>query len=258
MDALKSIKAVQKLIEILNQAKERFKHAEIWWRGQRSIEWKLDAGIWRRSDADIAERDIMNQFRRKALSRHAKCPDMCDDIGWLFLMQHYRLQTRLLDWTESLLIATYFAAKKSEKEKEKSSGKEQETGALYALSPFALNEHQFDKKCIFSPDGPTMKPLFDHAFTEKVQKWKKVAAIHSREVDVRLMAQQSVFTIHGFNKPLDEIDGHERFFMKFEIDADLKKDLYLLLYEFGIRESTVFPDLEHLANEFRQWEYGPA
>ena len=175
MDAFKSIKAVQKLIDILNQAKERFKHAEIWWRGQRSIDWKLDAGIWRRSDADIAERDIMNQFRRKALSRHAKCPDMWDNVGWLFLMQHYRLQTRLLDWTESLLIATYFAVKKSEKE--------EEAGALYALSPFQLNAHQFNKKCTFSPDGLTMKPLFDHAFTEKVQKCEKVAAIHSKEVE---------------------------------------------------------------------------
>lgn len=249
MDSVKSTKAIQTIIDFLNQAKKRFKHEEIWWRGQRSFDWRLGAGVWRRSDADIAEQDIMNQFRRKALSRHAKCPDMRDNVGWLFLMQHYRLQTRLLDWTESLLIAIYFAVKKSEKE---------EPGVLYALSPFVLNEHQLNKTCIFSPDGPPMKPLFDHAFTEKVPKCKKVAAIYSREIDVRLMAQQSVFTIHGYNKPLDEIDGNEHFLLKFQIDAELKRDLYLTLYEFGIRESTVFPDLEHLANEFRQWEYGIA
>ena len=100
-----------------------------------------------------------------------------------------------------------------------------------------------------------MKPLFDRAFTKKAQKCEKAAAIHSREVDVRLMAQQSVFTIHGSNTPLDEIDGNEHFLLKFIIDADLKKDLYLLLYDFGVRESTVFPDLEHLANGFRRWEF---
>lgn len=256
MKTVRATEASQKIIDILKEAHRHFKQREIWWRGQRLSKWKLDTGIWRRSDAE-AERDIMNKFRRKALSRHAKCPDMWDNAGWLFLLQHYGLQTRLLDWTESLLIAIYFAVKKSEKEKEKNAEKEKETGALYALSPFELNKCQFGKKCIFSPDGAEMKPLVDRAFNGEVPKCEKVAAIHSREIDVKLMVQQSVFTIHGFNKPLDEIDGNENFLMKFEIEADLKKDLYELLYEFGIHESTVFPDLEHLANEFRQQKFHP-
>jgi hypothetical protein len=71
-------------------------------------------------------------------------------------MQHYRLPTRLLDWSESILLATYFAV----------NDKPDKPGVLWALSPFVLNEDQFWKKQIFNPDGSTtlqlIKPAFDN------------------------------------------------------------------------------------------------
>jgi len=54
-----------------------------------------------------------------------------DEWDWIFLMQHYRAPTRLLDWSESPLVALYFAL--VDKLQEDSDG------ALWCMDPIALN-----------------------------------------------------------------------------------------------------------------------
>ena len=52
---------------------------------------------------------LLRKFRARAHLRHHTCPDYFDYFGWLSLMRHYGLPTRLLDWSESPLVAAYFA-----------------------------------------------------------------------------------------------------------------------------------------------------
>ena len=77
------------------------------------------------------ESAMANRFAQRAPTRHANCPMKGDLAAWLFLMQHYRLPTRLLDWTEGPLIALFFAVE-GEEDAEKD-------GVLWALEPFAMN-----------------------------------------------------------------------------------------------------------------------
>jgi FRG domain-containing protein len=109
-----------------------FKSHEVWWRGHSRADWLLTPGVHREGRDVDYERNISAKFFMKAHTRHARCPPEGDWAGWLFLMQHYRLPTRLLDWTESSLIAAFFAA----------TDHLEQDGVLWALDPLALNERQ--------------------------------------------------------------------------------------------------------------------
>ncbi len=245
------------LLKAVESAKEKFT-GQVWWRGQRCENWHLNPSVYRRDVGYKYEQNIIVRFQQRAPVRHHKVPRLDEKHSWLFLMQHYRLPTRLLDWTESPLIGCYFSTETGDCIDNKVNILESSDGALYALSPYSLNEDQIGEHSLLMPEhGPCLK-LVNRAFSSEVDDEGYIVAVRPSEEDIRMMVQLSVFTIHGSGLSIDDLENNENFTIKFIVPQEEKNNIRADLKRLGIRESNIFPDLEHLANEVSETIFQPA
>ena len=234
------IKSISDLVEAANKSIDKFRSIP-WWRGHSDGTWKLVPGIFRDQKRADDEQLLTAEFTRQAPVIYANCPPGGDLADWLFLMQHYRLYTRLLDWTESLLIATYFAVTEYP----------DKAGSIWALDPGKLNKSQGMDEIVPHYIGGDVHELFKEAFygpNQNSNNTKRILGVGPTLVDFRMQAQSAAFTIHGGNHPLENMTNNENFLMNFEIPSDAKADLKEELFLLGIKRSYLFPDLENLAS----------
>ncbi len=207
----------------------------LWFRGQANAAWKLRPGAFRSTpkiDGSKRYVDEASTYYHFKLRLPAFSNDCHSTFDWLALMQHHRLPTRLLDWTESILVGLFFAVYE-EKPKKGCDGK------LFALDARRLNHlcgfdmpypelaipeefdavlraemavtHRLDRlihrKAVtdaalsYLPDGPHGRYP---QITQAVQSNKKAArrlrspvAVFPRRLHGRMTFQSSMFTLHG-------------------------------------------------------------
>jgi FRG domain len=226
-------------------ASRYFGNTRPWWRGQRQADWSLRPSLYRLGFASN-EVNLNARFRLMAKTRRGEVPDNTDALGWLFLMQHYRLPTRLLDWSQSPLIALYFAIEKPD----------DTDAALWALSPTLLNSIEANTASICMPHSQTVGLLGTQAFRrDRERADTRILAVLTQEADIRHMVQQSSFTLHGREDPLDQREASASFLMKVRIPSAAKEGLRQALALLGINRASLFPDLENLAIELQGLEY---
>lgn len=236
------------LINTLIEAKTKLGGDEVWWRGHSVSTWKLTPSIYRGNCDHNYEINIVLRFAVKAPARYPNCPTTPRD--WLFLMQHYRLPTRVLDWTMSPLVALFFAVSETKYDSE--------SAAMWALGPSGLNQHQIRQNSICVGSHPKTEPIIRAAFQdEHPPEAERIVATYPEQRDPRMMVQQSAFTIHGVGTPIEELTDNDRFLLRIEIPSDQKRSLRIILDGIlAIHESDLFPDLEHLAKELGSLKFG--
>jgi len=216
-----------------------------WWRGHANAEWRLEAQVYRKNPenpdrSSYSETALIGHFVSRAPSRsHRQCPNADDYFGWLFLAQHYGLPTRLLDWTENPLVAAYFALERPD-----------DDGCIWGLSPSALNAALDGSQGLVQIKSPRAAKIAESAFNN-ISTEKIIIAIDGQEIDPRMLAQMSRFTLHSDPDPLEFMLDSAKWLCQYIIPKDAKAKIRAQLSAFGIRRSNLFPDLANLATELK-------
>jgi hypothetical protein len=238
---------IRSVAALLGALKQQTKVREvIWFRGQSRREWQLVPSLARNAKHLKAESALIKRFMQNAVPHLTVFPR--EEWEWIFLMQHHRAFTRLLDWSESPLAALYFAV--SEKKHTK------KDGAVWCLDPVALNKAA-NLKFTFSPEIPAFgrDKVVDSYLPSHVQEnpseLNPVAIIGPRNTP-RMAAQLGTFTInHRLHAPI-ELIGDSKHVWRWIIPAAAKKSILQELVHLGISALTLFPELDRVADLSRE------
>lgn len=241
------VKTVKQLVEEWTP-KEADWYLQPWFRGHGDASWALEAG-WYRSSAGgggigaeyYNEATLLEKFKLRAPIYLERLP--ATDWEWLFLMQHYGLRTRLLDWTMSSLIALYFAVRDNAGDTD---------AAVWAMNPWWLNLQTFGKYVLIPADDPRVS---EHAPLHSGQelKGKLPLAITPINASRRIAAQHGTFTVHGTERgALDRLARRKKeppCLRRIMIPRAHVTKVHRELAIAGVSESLVFPELSGLCRE---------
>jgi hypothetical protein len=168
----------------------------------------------------------------------------------LFLMQHYRAPTRLLDSTEVLYVALHFAVAYLTTDN-------RSAPRIFVFNPYLWNKKmtKFDRDLVWQRNfGYDREEDYFYEYGEILVEggvdWKNPVALYPPQRDARLSAQRGYFTIHGYDiRPMDEIAP--AMFHAIDLSQSAIKVVQTYLRSSGINEYTLFPDLEGLSRYLR-------
>jgi putative transposase len=169
----------------------------LWFRGQANEHWDLTPSAYRNANMNYFEREISRDFRLLAGQFLDEKP--ANEIEWMFVMQHYGLETRLLDWSESFLTALYFAVEDY---------KNPANSVVWVMRPAMLNLAVLGEITITTLDNPILE---DYTLGDTHIRARRIGAelpvaLRPAKNSRRILAQKGGFTLHGRRRdPLNVI-----------------------------------------------------
>lgn len=229
----------------------------------------LNSGIPLSEAADI-ERKLLKEFKRRAHHYVAPLPNEGDVMGWFALMQHHGAPTRLLDWTYSFYVATFFALA------EASSFPTQEPAVVWALyrNDFTLENQAPDAGTAYDvaagrssqfndigrPDTDNIQDGINSFVLHMMEFPKRsVWAVNSFRLNERLSLQQGVFLCPGdvttsFESNLAAGRPSPENFVRFEFstEPDTRSNMLMALHRMNINYASLFPGLDGFSRSLWQ------
>ncbi len=218
-------------------------------RGQGDASWNLESSLTRRlkqyvPSARWSEQEgrAIRVFKRKAHYFLNDTSALDDDFRCLALMQHHGAPTRLLDFTKSPYVASYFALHSC-------SG----PAAVYAVNTPALwhgatppGSPQLTREAIDPRNPDYLKKYYlsnNYSVVWPGEPWS---------MDRRIVAQAGTFMLPGkidvsVEELLNSYQYDKPLLAKIVIPESIRAEAMAALYRMNISHATLFPDLDGLA-----------
>ena len=252
-----TISSLQDFTESIESLPEEQIH---WYRGCGKASDKLVPTLYRHLQKPPIdklvqiEKELLSWFKDRSVPYQPREPRGAWE--YLFFMQHFRVPTRLLDWTENPFIALYFALTSERPADRKPSA------AVWVLEPERWNQWAFEENIRQESYAPRIPSADD----DRLLRYDPLRPAHLAERSVAMFgthtsllmaAQRGTFVVFGKDRtPMEEIYSDDNFppgvLVKLVIPAKSRASLLNSLLTVGITDSVVFPDLDHLAMEARR------
>lgn len=235
------------IIEEIRDFTKTFYHpGYAFYRGHSQFHYGLTPTLYRQKlikhkDYDQLENNLFSEFT-------AYCYDLFEtekDWDILYLMQHNGIPTRLLDWTESLGAALFFAL---------DSEKTPLNPSIWVLDPYTLNKITEKNKFTEYPNVAIYNPTVDFSFsyvegftnkTKSNLRFDAPKALYPLKNNRRMHAQKGLFTIHGNNTSDLNVQA-PGCLKEFRIPPACIDTAIQFLEIAGIDHFTIYPDFEGL------------
>ncbi|MEN9442231.1 MAG: hypothetical protein RLZ33_2308 [Bacteroidota bacterium] len=265
-------RTIEEYLHIIKEAKSK---GRIWFRGMSKSDrgltpslfrekrmiglefsgWNAKNGKFHRKSEAIMKSDfgVLKKFKQKYSEFYPEKSKDYNLIDYLYIMQHYDIPTRLLDFSTNELIALYFSVSKDTKSMENPNeqimdfnenwGKTDKGSSIYCINPLFSNERCYGKNEILNID--------EVDDINSIYGLSLPLCITTNNKDPRIQAQSGVFMLYGLEYP--EYDSREIFipeitkiFIPNHHRAEIKQELK---EKFNIHHSTVYPDMKGISLE---------
>jgi hypothetical protein len=259
----KTANSLQEYISYIEKLRANHKDP-LWYRGSGKASYKLLPSLYRHQQSKTIEeyidleKHLLSRFQQRSIPFHSRA--ISSAWEWLFFMQHYGVPTRMLDWSESPLMALFFAVT-SARHRLSTRGCPVFYGdaTVWILSPTLWNKHAVNLKsflgCILTTEdvhASAYKPVGD------INTMKDLPiALYGSHNSQRIVAQRGVFVCFGKDtRPMEDLYENDGFPSDSLLRLVVKKkhlpDMYEALKRHGITDSVVFPDLDGLSREIKR------
>jgi len=235
---IKSIKDAIRIIEELNCDnvflgkidKSSFPYG-IFYRGQSNSEYSLTPSVFRNINLQgsseyhsyaLSEQEIFRNAQRKfRYSARESDRQLYELFDWLCVLQHYDIPTRLLDWTENIAVALYFAV--STDNTGRHCDKDAKLLILNARSLNSISGHEKSRNNLNTTDSFGVKLRTTMIISNTRESWRKLwvkdyddirwrdeqggpldesdfatpIAVLPNYLNQRMFLQSCLFTLHG-------------------------------------------------------------